>query len=163
MRDGVGPVVLITLAATCLVALFLALGAFFPRRLERTRREADRSPGRSFLIGLVNALFLTALMFALQGRGPGVLGGALTVLAVVLAAIGVVALTFGLAAMAQLAGERLFPKASPIPRAIGGSAVLILASLTPYLGWFGFFPYSALRGLGAFLLGWWTGRGETSA
>lgn len=163
MRDGVGPVLLIVLGAICLVALFVALGALFPRRIERTRREADRAPGRSLLIGLVNAAFLVALVLALQGAGSGLFGGVLRALVVLLAALGIVALTFGLASMVQLAGERLFPKTDPVPRTIGGGAIVILACLTPYLGWFGFFPYVALRGLGAFLLGWWTGRGEAAA
>ncbi|MGH2607228.1 MAG: hypothetical protein ACRDG5_11620 [Anaerolineales bacterium] len=163
MRDGVGPVLLIALGAICLIALFVALGAFFPRRIERTRREADGSPGRSFLIGLVNTVFLVALIVALQGAGSGMLGGVLRALVFALAALAIVAATFGLASMVELAGERLFPKTNPMPRTIGGAAVMILACLTPYLGWFGFFPYVALRGLGAFLLGWWTGRGEAAA
>lgn len=163
MRDGVGPVLLIILGAICLIALFVALGAFFPRRIERTRREADRAPGRSLLIGVVNGLFLVALMLALEGGGSGMLAGAFRALVVVLAVLGIAAASLGLAAMVQLAGERLFPKSDPLPRTIGGAAILILACLTPYLGWFAFFPYVTLRGLGAFLLGWWTGRGEGAA
>lgn len=163
MRDGVGPVLLIALGAICLIALFVALGAFFPRRIDRTRREADRAPGRSFLIGLVNVLFLVGLALALQGSGLAMRVGALRVLIFILAALGIVAVTFGLASMVELAGERLFPKTDPMPRTIGGGAVMILACLTPYVGWFGFFPYVAMRGLGAFLLGWWTGRGEGAA
>ena len=157
MRDGVGPAILVILGGICLAALFLVLGAYFPRRVEQTRRAAERSPGRSFLIGLVNALFAIGLGLALQGGG---LGNVVQILAVILGIFATVAGVLGLTAMAQLTGERLFPALRPVPRTAAGSAILFLACVTPYLGWFGLFPYVTLRGLGAFLLGWWTARTE---
>lgn len=159
MRDGAGAAILVVLGGICLTALFLILGAYFPRRVEHARKAAEGSPGRSTLIGLVNALFFIGLVLALQGGG---LEGIGQVLAILLGALATVAVALGLTAIVQLTGERLFAHMRPVPRTAAGSAVLILACLTPYLGWFGLFPYVVLRGLGAFLLGWWTARGEAS-
>jgi hypothetical protein len=160
MRDGVGPAILVILGGICLTAFFLVLGAYFPRRVEQTRRAAEGSPGRSFLIGLVNAVFVIGLVLALQGGG---LDGVVQVLAVVLGILATLVVAIGLTAMVQLTGERLFPQMRPVARTAAGSAVLLVACLTPYVGWFGLFPYVTLRGLGAFLLGWWTSRSERGA
>jgi hypothetical protein len=97
------------------------------------------------------------LVLALQGGGAD---GVVQVVAVVLGILAAVVVSLGMTAMVQLTGERLFPQMRPVSRTAAGSAVLFVACLTPYVGWFGLFPYVTLRGLGAFLLGWWTARNE---
>ncbi len=62
-------------------------------------------------------------------------------------------LTLGLAAMSSLVGERLVPQRGPISQAVIGAAAIVLAGLTPFLGWFLFFPYIALVGLGGLVIG----------
>ncbi|MGH2620817.1 MAG: hypothetical protein ACRDHG_09660, partial [Anaerolineales bacterium] len=92
---------------------------------------------------------IVAAFGALGGAGAGVF----QLLALILLGLLVIALAFGLAGMSVLIGERLLPDASPTRQTAWGAATLVLASLTPFLGWFGLFPYLAIRGLGGFLIG----------
>ena len=166
MDQGIGMLVLLIVVATSLVALFAVMGVLFPRTLERTRAAVEELPARSFLIGLVNVLFVLAILFglgALRNRlGPSYLD--LLVL-VILALLGV-GIAVGLAAVVQVVGERLLPDRSSLAQRIWGAVALVLACLTPYIGWFGLLPYLALSGLGALILSWFgnrRGRIEVSA
>lgn len=146
------------LAGVGLSATFLALLALFPAVLARSRRAADQSPGRSFLLGLVNAFFLSAVGFGFSALAEGIGWQVLQLPAVLAFSLLTILLVFGLAAVAGLIGERLFPDSSMVGRQLRGSIVLILASLTPFLGWFALFPYAGLVGLGAVILGWSRGQ-----
>jgi hypothetical protein len=66
---------------------------------------------------------------------------------------GTVALTFGLAAVVGLTGERIAPQRSGLARIVLGTVVLSLGCLTPVVGWFGLLPYVACLGVGGFVLG----------
>ena len=94
---------------------------------------------------------------SLNLRGKGALGGAgggiFHLLALILVGLLVIALGFGLAGMSVLIGERLLPDASTTRQTAWGAASLVLASLTPFLGWFGLFPFLAIQGLGGLLIG----------
>jgi hypothetical protein len=153
MREGLGVVLVVIASGICLTALLLVLPAIFPKRVEATRRAAEAMPGRSLLAGAINLLFLGGVTLGLQalvGRDapvPAVLGLSLL-------SIGV---AIGLAAVSQLIGERLMPGRSHLRRSAWGAVLLILACLTPYVGWFLLFPYLALRGLGGLILGWFRG------
>ena len=46
-----------------LCGFFAVLGVFFSRRVARTRQMMTALPRRSFLVGAVNFLFLSALTF----------------------------------------------------------------------------------------------------
>jgi hypothetical protein len=148
------------LSGLTLVALFLVIGVFFPKRFDFTRRAVQGSPGRSFWLGLVNFLFFGALavaFFALGDNfGVNLLGLPGLLILVVLA----VGITFGLSAAALIVGEQVFPHRDPLQRKLYGGGLLVLACLTPFLGWFGLFPYAGLLGLGAFIEGWFRQRAE---
>jgi hypothetical protein len=158
MDQGIGMLVLLIVVCTSLVALFAVMGVLFPRTLERTRAAVEELPARSFLSGLVNVLFVLAIVFglgALRNRlGPSYLD----LLALLVLAILVVGVTFGLAAVVQAVGGRLLPGRSELAQRTWGAVALVLACLTPYVGWFGLLPYLALTGLGACILGWLGGR-----
>jgi hypothetical protein len=161
--DGLGMIVVAVLGVVCLAALFLVLGVLFPTAVERTRRSAEGALGRSFLIGLVNFIFILAI-----GLGLGALGRSfglafIGVIVFVLAVALILVLTFGLAGMAEVVGERLTPDRGRVRKTGWGTAALALGCLTPYVGWFGLFPFVALTGIGAFVLGWYSGRGRTPA
>jgi hypothetical protein len=161
--DGLGMIVVAVLGVVCLAALFLVLGVLFPTAVERTRRSAEEALGRSFLIGLVNFIFILAI-----GLGLGALGRSfglafIGVIVFVLAVALILVLTFGLAGMAEVVGERLTPDRGRVRKTGWGTAALALGCLTPYVGWFGLFPFVALTGIGAFVLGWYSGRGRTPA
>jgi hypothetical protein len=67
----------------------------------------------------------------------------------------IIGLTLGLAAAAQIVGERLFPEHTIVKRSIYASGMLYLACLTPFVGWFALFPYAGLIGFGGFILSVW--------
>lgn len=153
-------IVLALLSGVGLTGFFLAVGAFFPGVVEPSRRAADRSPGRSFVVGLVNWVFLGALGlgFSALADSSGVeFFQLLTVLAFSLLAI---LLAYGLTGLSQLAGTRLIPTAHPVWQQVLGSWALILGGLTPFVGWFLLFPYFSIVAVGAVLLGWVRSRGR---
>jgi hypothetical protein len=58
----------------------------------------------------------------------------------------------GLAALAQLTGARFNGSASPLGQDLRGGLLLVLACLTPYVGWFIFTPALLSTAIGAGLL-----------
>ncbi|KAA3647875.1 MAG: hypothetical protein DWQ07_02495 [Chloroflexi bacterium] len=143
----------ILMSAATLIALFLVIGALFPNFTDNMREAVENSQGRTFILGLVNFFFfgVISVVFIAIAENSGFQ---------ILAVPGVLALVFltvsalfGLTGIVQLLGERLFPDHNKLRRNIYGSAVLILGSLTPYVGWFGLALYLTVLAFGAFLLG----------
>jgi hypothetical protein len=154
MNEPLIVLMLIVVISACLVALFVLVQGLFPRHIAWTSRAAQESPGRAFMLGVANAVFLGAVSLALLSGGQpfvqfvgGVVGAAL-----------LIGVSFGLSGMVQLVGQRILPEASSLRRILASSVVVIAACLVPYLGWFVLFPYLALRGLGAWILGWYRQR-----
>jgi hypothetical protein len=143
--------IILPLAAVSLVVLFVVMGALFPGQIADVKSKSSDMPGRSFLLGLINVVFLSVIVAALSGGGNFV-----QIVALVIFAILMVGLAFGLAGMAPLIGERLMPDSTRIRQASWGSALMVVASLTPLVGWFLLFPYLSFRGLGAFVLSLFT-------
>ncbi len=142
----------LVLGSLSLVAFFLVVSALFPDRVARTRASAENTPGRSFVIGLVNLIFFGAVSlasFALNERGGGGLLAIPGLVALALLCIGVV---FGLAGLAGLVGERLAPSQPAVGRTVCGVLALAWAGATPFAGWFLLLPYVSALGLGAFVL-----------
>jgi Na+/proline symporter len=146
--------ILVLLASAATIAvLLLVLGALFPESIADVRRTADAMPGRSFGVGVVNFLFLGALIAAfgaLSNGGGGQLAG---LLAGIFLVVLVVLVAFGLAGVASLVGRRLFPERDPRGADARGAGLLSAACIAPFVGWFGLLPYVGLLGLGSFLLG----------
>jgi hypothetical protein len=109
-------------------------------------------PGRAFLLGLINTLFVAALFIGLAALAEASGIGLLLLLALLLLVIYLIGLVFGLTGMAQLVGGRLCPAWSPNRRHIAGALALILGCLLPYIGWFGLFVYVSLLGVGGVIL-----------
>lgn len=151
MREILIPLTLILLTGVCLIALFNTLIVLFPARIEYTRQMAETAPVRAFFLGLVNFLFLGALILGSMALGKNIhqifLIPGLFIL--ILLSIGI---TFGLGGVVQLTGNRLFPTLSPVRRTVWGTGMLYLACLTPFIGWFGLTFYIGWLGMGAFLL-----------
>ncbi|HSR47246.1 MAG TPA: hypothetical protein VLL77_04595 [Anaerolineales bacterium] len=137
-----------------LFGLFASLGAFFPRWVWLSQRAAEQSPGRSLLIGSVNAAFVLAISLPLLSlEGP-----LATLLGALVLALGTGALAIGLAAVASLVGRRLRRSESELSSILTGTVVLSLGSAVPFLGWFVFLPGVIFLGLGACILGWFRRR-----
>lgn len=152
MLEGIAMVVLILAAGASLVALFETVALLFPRLVRRIHLTAADAPGWSFLVGLVNLLFLGAILFGLLALIEGAGARFLVVPALLVLSILLVMLTLGLTGMVQLVADRLMPERSEMARMGWAGAILILASLFPFIGWFGLFPYLGILGLGAFIL-----------
>jgi hypothetical protein len=135
-----------------LVALFVVMGVLFRASVERTHELAETQARRSLLVGLVNVVCVTALTLALAMIGRNADLGLLAVLNILLLAAAAIAVAFGLAGMARLVGAHLVPTASQTRQAVWGGVALVLACVTPYIGWFALFPYVVMRGLGGFVL-----------
>ena len=148
---------ILTLLNLGLLAYFLTLTALFPKRVAKTRAAADLMPGRSLAVGLVNFLFfgaLTLIIFALANNiGNEAIRTLVTLPALLFLTVLGLGLSFGLAGMVQLVGERLAPAQSSFRRTLWGTLALSLGSSLPFVGWFLLLPYAGLVGLGAFIVG----------
>lgn len=152
MNNGASIFLLTVAIGVTVVALFGVVAALFPEAVDRTRRTMQASPGTSFAIGLVNTLFMGGIALALAGLADGLGFALLRAPAVALFAILVILLAFGLSAAAFMVGERLFPERSTTARGLLGGTGVVLACLTPFVGWFGVLPYVGFLGIGAFIL-----------
>jgi hypothetical protein len=150
--EYLGAIILIILSTITTIAFFLAVSVLFPNRVDLSQQAANEMPGRSFVLGLINTLFFAALIFGLIALADGTGAQFLYLPALLLLAIYIIGLTFGLTALVQLVGGRLQPDASFPRQRILGALVLILGCWTPFIGWFGLFIYLSLFGFGGFVL-----------
>jgi Na+/proline symporter len=153
--------ILAMMVAVCLVAFFLVLQVFFSRRIERTRQIAENTPGRAFLVGLVNFVFFAAiaLFFFAAGNGDPVAG----VIGLICLAPPAIGMLFGLAAVTNIVSERIAPQSTGIWRTAWGVLAVALACALPVAGWFGMLPFAGLLGLGAFILSLFSRKHQPSA
>ena len=156
MSDIVRLLVIIILLLVGLSAYFLVLNALFAPRLTRTRSIAQSMPARSFGIGLVNFLFFSVIAIVLlsvaENAGP-IIKGILTIPGVLILVLLTILLSFGLAGMSHLIGERLFPELSVWKQLLWGTICLSLACALPFVGWFLMLPYIGFIGIGGVILG----------
>lgn len=153
MTDALSIVGLLLFGNLFLVAYVAVLGALFPRRLSQTRAVADTLPGRAFVVGLINVGFFGAVILAFSALADWAGNELPRLPALLLLALVCAGLSLGLAAVAELVGERLRPQTSGLTRTTWGALTLSLACTLPFVGWFLLLPYAACLGLGAFILG----------
>ncbi len=148
MVEIIGLVIITIGTAVSTVALLLLLPFLIPNRVQRTRQVMQALPGRSFVIGLVNAIFflVVALIFAQGGDVGGLI--AMIILLALLAFSAI-----GLAGLVVLLRERIYPDVVELPQGLRASVktavLLVLAGLLPFVGWFVLTPILLLVGLGA--------------
>ncbi len=144
--------ILIPLIGITLIALFAALSLLLPAPVEKTRNHFENAPGRSLLLGIVNFIFfavLTALFVWLGEQTGGLLNGIFILLGgIVIGGFAIFAL-FGLTALSIILGKRMGGGKTPFNSNLRGGALLLLAGLAPYLGWFIFTPLMLWAGFGA--------------
>ena len=152
MDQGLFFLVLFVLGGLCLTALFVVLNNLFRETVESAQLIAHDSPGRAFLIGLINFLFIMVIAIALQNVAQRLGFQLLAFIGLFLMFLLAVGVAFGFSAMVELVSERLTPGQTSWKFTAGGAVALSMACLTPFIGWYGLLPYVGLRGLGAFLL-----------
>ena len=150
-------IILLTIA---LAAYFLVIGALFSSSIKKTQRVISQMPGRAFGVGFINFMFFGVILIILftladgnANRVSSVIRGILLIPTLTLAALLSAVLSFGLAGIANILGERIFPESNALKRNIYGTVVLSLACALPVVGWFLLFPYVGFIGIGAFILG----------
>ncbi|WP_420641198.1 hypothetical protein [Candidatus Leptofilum sp.] len=144
MAEGLQLTIIVLFSWGTLAALLVLLPALLPGRVARAQQVAKNSPGRSFVIGLVNFLFFGVLI-AIFSQG-GELGGLIAAI-IFLLLLAVTAV--GLSAINQIVQTRLYPKDEGVKVGLKTAVLLIAGGLVPLLGWFVVAPILLLIGLGA--------------
>jgi len=143
---------------TTVFAILIALGVVFPGLLlawslllpgmiERARERVSRTPGRSFVFGLL-VLFIVGVPIAILNR----LSGPFQFFAYVFAFLLLTLASIGAAGLASLMGERLRGQGVRVtsPGAlVRGAIALEFATIFPFIGWFIVLPLTLLLSLGA--------------
>lgn len=146
----------IVLMTIGLVAYFLVTHALFGSRVVRTKSILQSMPARSFGIGFVNFVFfgvISLVLLSVAENTGGFVKGVLTIPAMIILALLAIMLSLGLAGVANLIGERIFPDFSPWKQTLWGTVCLTLACTLPFVGWFLLLPYVGFVGIGAVILG----------
>jgi hypothetical protein len=143
-------IILSALSLATLVAAFLFIRGLFPVRVEKVQAILESNWKRSFWIGLANTILISIFVFGLGSLGEnfplfyiptfGIYG------------VFLIGLLFGLTALIQILGDRLFADFSPVRKDIRAGAVLLLASTLPFVGWFLLFPYAVSLAVGAVVI-----------
>lgn len=156
MKEIITITLAIIILTVNLLPFFIVFQALFPARLAKTIEIANRSPGRSFLVGLINFVFLfvmvIALFFLLERAGGGIWQAVLILPTLAVLTVSGIFLSVGLAAVSALVGERLAAPQSAWKHIFWGALLLGLGSSVPFVGWFLLLPYAAWVGMGAFLI-----------
>lgn len=144
MAEGLQFTLIILFTWGTLAALLVLLPALLPGRVARAQQIVQSSPGRAFVIGLVNFLFFGVLI-AIFSRGAE-LGGliAATIFMAILAVTAV-----GLAAINQIVQGRLYPNDGGVKVSLKTAVLLIAGGLVPLLGWLVLTPILLFISLGA--------------
>jgi len=160
MTDIFRYLTIIILLTISLTAFFLVIGAFFPKRIEKTQRVINQMPWRAFALGLVNFLFFGVILIVLftvtdanANRVNSVVRVILLIPTLGLTALLTAILSFGFAGMAGVLGERIFQESNQLRRSALGTMVLSFACALPFAGWFILLPCLGITGFGAVILG----------
>ena len=149
MGEIIAAIIIAIMGGVTIVALLVTLTYLLPNRVNRTAHILEAMPGRSFIIGLVNALFfgILAAVF-IQG---GDFGGLLALL-LMLALLGVSSI--GLTGVLQVLRQRVYPQPEPSLLVVNlkTAVLLVAAGLAPLIGWFVLTPVLLIMGLGAAII-----------
>ncbi len=152
MTELIGIIALTLAGFATLTAVLTTLVYLIPVRAERARHISVNRPGRTFIIGLVNALFfgIVALFFSQGGDAGGLLA-----LLILLVLLGIAFI--GLTGLVLLLRQRFYPPHEESGHTLLAAtsrtaAVLVAALLAPVIGWFILAPILLILGLGAGLI-----------
>ena len=146
-------IILLTIGLT---AYFLVVSALFANRVTRAQLVINQMPARAIGVGLVNFLFfgvIAMILFSVAENTHGAIKVILTIPALLIAALMTIILSFGLAGMVSLVGERIIPEHSSLKKTAWGTVMLTFACALPFVGWFLLLPYVTIIGFGAVILG----------
>jgi hypothetical protein len=163
----IGPIlaflILIPLSLLALSALFSALILLFPEPIRQARENLESRPWRSIFLGTLNFVGagLIAMLFIGLGaalsrgeflRPPSTSEYYYVLIYTLLGLIGIalaIPTLIGLGAVIILMGERLGKVRMPFLTYLRGGGLLLLACITPFIGWFVFTPLVIWASLGS--------------
>lgn len=156
MNEILNPTVTCVVLTILLTPFFIVVAALFPQRTSKTRDVLHLTPGRAFAVGLVNGVFFVAvgmvLLIIAEQMEEGLAKAIFTIPALFVLSILSIMLSFGLAGMVQLIGERVAPPAWGKSRQVLlGTILLGVGCTVPLVGWFLLLPYTCFLGIGAFI------------
>ena len=134
----------------------MASKVLFADRVTKAQRLINQMRGRAIGVGLVNFLFFGVIAMILLSVAENIEGAIkviLTIPALLIAALMTIILSFGLAGMVNVVGERILPEYSSLKKSIWGTVLLTFACALPFVGWFLLLPYVVFLGFGAVILG----------
>jgi hypothetical protein len=153
--EVLGILLLVTFSGISIIALLATLNLLLPTAIEKTLQNLELALRRSLLLGVINFIFGLALvglfgwLAELTEQASSLLSGVfILLLGLIVFGVAIFAL-LGLAAFAKLLGERIGGVKSPFTSNLRGGLLLLLAGMTPYVGWFLFTPLVLWTGLGA--------------
>jgi len=153
MQNPFGLLLLIVFGGAGLISLFTVIGLLLPVPVERTRAILESSLGRSLLLGVINFLFVAMIdalfIWLAQVLSIKVISGILILLAGLLTLALALLTLLGIASLANFLGRRMDKGNNEFNANLRGGALLFLAGLTPYLGWFVFTPLVLWTAFGA--------------
>lgn len=155
LRELLGFLVFLLVAGTTLMALFTLINLIFPGMVQKTIQRLEKNLLRSALLGLANTLLFGAIVLLcvwLAQRLVRVAAAGLIFIGGVIVLVYVSLLLVGLASCVKLLGERLGGAKSPLSSLLRGALLLILACLTPFVGWYLVTPLVFITAFGASLL-----------
>lgn len=145
-------ILIFILVVLALLSLFLTIRGVFKERHLVVQATLISSPIKSLAAGLGTALAVLGIFVGLQATGAP----PLSLISLVILAVGLVAVIFGLATVASIIGERVLAlrdrESSPFAQTSVGTLFLAAIGAVPFLGWFLIAPVAALLGLGAVLI-----------
>ncbi|MEM7031035.1 MAG: hypothetical protein AAF629_15825 [Chloroflexota bacterium] len=154
VRDLVLLLFVIVISAISLVALVIFIRAVFPQTSQRSQRYLQRSPWRSFFIGLVNYIFILGIIGAITSVGVD----GLNLVAVLILGVLIMITAVGLSGLCTLTGQRIAElrdrETSLLQQVVWGIVTVEFACLLPFVGWFLFAPLFLMISFGAAVLGW---------
>ncbi len=143
---------LVLFSIASLLAFFATLILLLPAPIEKTRATLEANGGRALLLGLVNFIFfgmIVLLCLWLAEKVGGVVAGIFILIGGLIALALTALALLGLVALTQLLGMRMGSETTPFLTALRGGGLLLMAALSPYIGWFLFTPLVVWAGLGA--------------
>ncbi len=161
MNNNILPLIFLVLfGGAGLISIFVVTSVLLPAFLERARAVLEVSPGRSLLLGLINFLCVGVLdvlliWLAQLAKSIMVVSGILVIIAGLITSVLALLAFLGLASLANFLGHHIGEPKNEFLAVLSGGVLLILAGITPFIGWFAFTPLIVLTALGAAIQAVW--------
>ncbi|MCH7589336.1 MAG: hypothetical protein IIC78_15070 [Chloroflexi bacterium] len=146
-QQGIGFALMIIMALFAAAAFSNVISVIFPRKIEAVAQGWSDINARTFWLGVVNTILLAVPAIVLLILGANI-GEWFAVPSVLLVTFYVGVGLFSLIGLVHFLGRRLFPDASSFRQNTYAAILLILAVLTPFVGWYLLLPFLLIYGFG---------------